>query len=161
MMCNIYQTHLLLEPCTGVQDTYVFNLNCVSALVQLPPSYSSFFRTTDLFDIAFCGLDFSIFLALFTTENSHSSVCAKTHRKMRIPSEKYTRKYNDRKNQLFCVFAVRNNFSVGVTRTEKLCSARLKIKFLCIIPHRKKKNPTEKLFFLLVLSRQSCIGALT
>ena len=85
------------------------------------------------------------------------SVCAKTHRKIRIPSEKYfsdgvpsekyPQKYDDRKIQLFCVFAVRNNFSVGVTRTEKLGLARLKIKFLCIIPHRKKKNPTEKSFF--------------
>ena len=37
-----------------------------------------------------------------------------------VPSEKYTRKYNDRKIQLFCVFAVRNNFSAGVTHTEKL-----------------------------------------
>ena len=65
-----------------------------------------------------------------TTGISHFSVCAKTHRKIRIPSkkyfsdsvpsEKYTRKYNDRKIQLFYVFAVRNNFSVGVKRTEKL-----------------------------------------
>ena len=37
-----------------------------------------------------------------------------------VPSEKYPHKYNERKIQLFCVFAVRNNFSVGVTRTEKL-----------------------------------------
>ena len=65
-----------------------------------------------------------------TTGNSLFSVCAKTHRKIRIPSEKYfsdgvpsekyPRKYNDRKVQLFCVFTVRNNFSVGVTRIEKL-----------------------------------------
>ena len=72
----------------------------------------------------------AINLFYITTGISHFSVCAKTHRKMRIPlekyfsdgvpSEKYPHKYNDRKIQLFCVFAVRNNFSVGVTRTEKL-----------------------------------------
>ena len=84
-----------------------------------------------------------------TTGISLFSVCAKTHRKMRIlsekyfpdgiPLEKYPRKYNDRKIQLFCVFAVRNNFSVGLTRTEKLCLARLKTKFLRGYLHRKKE----------------------
>ena len=84
-----------------------------------------------------------------TTGISLFSVCAKTHRKMRIPSEKYfsigvpsekyPQKYNDRKITFFCEFTVRNNFSVGLTRTEKLFSPRLKLIFLCVNPHRKKK----------------------
>ena len=73
----------------------------------------------------------------YTTGISHF-VCEHTE-KMRIPSEKYfsdgvplekyPHKYNDRKIQLFYVFAVRNNFSVGVTRTKKLYSPRLKLNF--------------------------------
>jgi len=83
------------------------------------------------FSLAHAGPDGVWLLDLyFTAGISLFSVRAKTHRKMRIPSEKYfsdgvpsekyPRKYNDRKIQLFCVFAVRNNFCVGVTRTEKL-----------------------------------------
>jgi len=55
-----------------------------------------------------------------TTGNSHSSVRAKTHRKMRIPlekyfsdgerSEKYTQKYDVRKIDIFYVFTVRKIF---------------------------------------------------
>ena len=106
---------------------------------------------------------------IYNTGNSNTSVCAKTHRKIRIPTEKYfhdgvhsenyPQKWNDRKINCFCRFAVRNNFSIGLTRIEKLCSVKLKIKFMCIFPHRKKENPDRKLFFCL--SRQSCRGALT
>ena len=88
-------------------------------------------------------------LTTFTTGNSNISVCTKTHGKIRIPTEKYfsdgvpsennTQKYNDRKIEFFCGFTVRNNFSVGLTRTEKLYSPRLKLIFLCVNPHRKKK----------------------
>ena len=85
-----------------------------------------------------------------TTGISLFSVCAKTHRKIRIPSEKYfsdsvpsekyPQKYNDRK----IGFTVRNNFSVGLTCTEKLCSPRLKLIFPCVNPHRKKEINAQK-----------------
>ena len=61
-----------------------------------------------------------------------------------VPSEKYPQKYNDRKIEFFYRFIVRNNFSVGLTRTEKLCSPRLKLIFPCVNPHRKKNKHTEK-----------------
>ena len=91
------------------------------------------------FSLAHAGPDGVGLLDLyFTAGISLFSVRAKTHRKMRIPSEKYfsngvpsekyPRKYNDRKIQLFCVFAVRNNFSVGVTRTKKIVLAQIKFK---------------------------------
>ena len=97
------------------------------------------------------------------------SVCAKTHRKIRIPSEKYfsdgvpsekyPQKYDDRKIQLFCVFAVRNNFSVGVTRTEKLRQPRLNLNVVCVYPHRKKEKPDRKMIFLQVLHAQkNCVS---
>ena len=64
---------------------------------------------------------------LFLTANAQNNriflssyFCGYTVRKIFIPIEKYPQKYDDRKILLFCAFAVRNNFSVGVTRTEKL-----------------------------------------
>ena len=94
-------------------------------------------------------------LSSATTGILNFSVRAKTYGKIRIPSEKYfsdgvpsekyPQKYNDRKIEFFCRFTVRNNFSVGLTRTEKLCSPRLKLIFPCVNPHRKKRNKrTEK-----------------
>ena len=90
----------------------------------------------------------------YTTGISIFSDGAKTHGKIRIPSEKYfsdgvpsekyPQKYNDRKIKFFCGFTVRNNFSVGLTRTEKLCSPRLKLIFLCVSPHRKKEINAQK-----------------
>ena len=56
-----------------------------------------------------------------------------------VSSKKYPQKYNDRKIEFFCGFTIRNNFSMGLTRTEKLCSPRLKLIFLCVNAHRKKK----------------------
>jgi len=95
-----------------------------------------------------------------TTGISLFSVGAKTHRKIRIPSEKYfsdgvpsekyPQKYNDRKIEFFCGFTVRNNFSVGLTRTEKLCSRRLKLIFLCVNPHRNKRIKAQKNTFFSV-----------
>jgi hypothetical protein len=93
-----------------------------------------------------------------TTRNLNTSVCAKTYRKMRIPTEKYfsdgvplennTQKWNDRKIEFFYRFAVRNSFSVGLTHTEKLRSPRLKIIFLCGYPYRKKGiNAQKNVFF--------------
>ena len=71
-----------------------------------------------------------------------------------VPSEKYPQKYNNRKIQLFYVFVVRNNFSVGVTRTEKLRQPRLNLNFVCVNPHRKKEQPDRKMIFLWVLRAQ-------
>ena len=99
--------------------------------------------------------------ATCTTGISLFSVGAKTHRKMRIPSEKYfsdgvpsekyPQKYNDRKIKIFCEFTVRNNFSMGLTCTEKLFSPRLKLIFLCVNPHRNKRiNAQKNTFFLSV-----------
>ena len=90
----------------------------------------------------------------YTSGNSNISVCAKTHEKIRIPMEKYfsdgvpsennTQKQNDRKIEFFYQFAVRNSFCVGLTRTEKSRSPRLKLIFLCGYPHRKKKQTHTK-----------------
>jgi hypothetical protein len=83
--------------------------------------------------------------ALCTTGNSNSSMCAKTHRKIRISSEKYFTHKNIMIKK-FCAFAVRYHFSVGRIRTEKLVSPRLKINFLCINPDKKKEiNDIAKL----------------
>ena len=61
-----------------------------------------------------------------------------------VSSENNPQKQSDRKIDFFCGFTVRNNFSVGLTRTEKLCSPRLKLIFLCVNPHRKKEINAQK-----------------
>ena len=75
---------------------------------------------------------------IVTTGISIFSDGAKTHGKIRIPSEKYfsdgvpsekyPQKYNDRKIDFFCGFTVRNNFSVGYTH-RKITFAQIKTNF--------------------------------
>jgi len=96
-----------------------------------------------------------------TTGNSHSSVRAKTHRKMRIPSEKYfsdgersekyTQKYDVRKIDIFCVFTVRKNIFLCVVHSQKNVTARLNIFLVCVKPHRKKVKTRQKNNFSVVI----------
>jgi len=76
-----------------------------------------------------------------------------------VPSEKYPQKYNDRKIQLFCVFTVKQ-FFCGCYTHRKIMFGQIKNKIYAHYSSQKKEKPNRKIIFLLVLSRQSCRGAL-
>jgi hypothetical protein len=95
-----------------------------------------------------------------TTGNSDFSVGAKTHGKMCIPTEKCfsdgDRQKNTHGNRMtenlnFSVGSPsEKHISVGQALTEKMVSAGSKNNFPCVVTHRKKSTPTEKLVFLSV-----------
>jgi hypothetical protein len=94
-----------------------------------------------------------------TIGNSNSSVCKNTQKNTNTVRKIFFLTVYPQKNTHRNRMTEKFNCSVGspseTTRTEKLCSPRLKIKFLCINPHRKIEINTQKICIFLSVQLNS------